>query len=69
MTIPSIDDLQPVRRRGADLGAVRELLAVLLLLIGLVGLGVAAFATDLWAGVAYVSALFVALGAYLGTER
>lgn len=66
MTQPEPPFVVPPRVDGR---AIRDLLALLLLVAGAVGLGFAAFHTDLWLGIAYLSAVAVTAGALLGMER
>lgn len=70
--IPSLDDLQSSRGRGVMVGTgrlLRDLLAVVLVLIGLIGLLVVAFVVDVRLGAALAFAYVTALGVFLGTER
>lgn len=52
-----------------DVGLIRDVLAVALVLLGAAGLAVMAFAVDWRAGVATVSAYSIVAGVYLGYER
>lgn len=59
----------PEQRPSQRLAAFRELLGLLLLVVGVVGVGMAAFATDAWLGIAYVSGALVIVGVSLSTNR
>lgn len=68
MTFPDLDD-EP--RRGlpttsVDLRVLRDMLALLLVLVGVVGLVLVAFKTDRLLGYAALSALAVMVGLLLG---
>lgn len=62
-------DYPYARPRGVDMSLVRDLIAVVLVVAGVVGLSVAAFAVDWRLGLAVVSVAAVITGAFLGYER
>ena len=56
-------------RPGLDTGVLRDILALLLVLSGVVGLTVVGFATDWRLGVAVLSVAVMTAGVLLGYER
>lgn len=68
MTIPTLDDLQP-SRRGLPSGVARDLLALAMILLGLVGLVVTAFVAHVLLGAAVVSLVVLGVGVALGIGR
>lgn len=57
------------RTRTIDIALVREYLAVVLILAGLIGLVTVAFMVDVRAGAAAVSTLAIVAGVFLGLDR
>jgi hypothetical protein len=59
----------PSPRARVDLGVIRDVVGLLLLITGAAGLSVAAFAVDWRLGLATLSVAALSAGAYLGYER
>ena len=65
---PVTQPYAPPRSR-VDLGILRDVVGLILVLAGVVGLAVAAFATDWRLGVAVLSVAAISAGAYLAYSR
>lgn len=67
-TIPSLDDLQP-SRRGLPVGIVRDLLALLFVVLGCAGVVIVAAIQSPLLGALAGSLLLIVIGVALGTGR